>query len=94
VGTFIQLTGGAGPDGIAIDDEGGLCVAHAGLGSIWIFNRIGEPAVRVVSCRGHSTTNVAYGGPDRKTLYITESESGSILRAKVPVAGRTLYSHH
>ena len=93
VGTFIQLSGGGGPDGLAIDEDGGLVVAHVGLGSVWIFNRLGEPAYRLKSPRGHLTTNVAYGGPDRRTLYITESETGSILRAKVPVAGSVMYSH-
>jgi gluconolactonase len=37
------------------------------------------------------TTNVAYGGADRKTLYITEAEHGCILMARMPVAGRVVY---
>jgi gluconolactonase len=37
------------------------------------------------------TTNVAYGGADRRTLYITESETGSVLAADMPVAGRPMY---
>jgi hypothetical protein len=28
-----------------------------------------------------------------KTLYITESESGVILKAQMPVAGSVMYSH-
>ena len=40
-----------------------------------------------------SATNIAYGGTDRRTLYITESESGSILRAAMPVAGKAMFSH-
>ncbi len=32
-------------------------------------------------------------GPDRKTLYITDSSTGTILTARVPAAGRVLYSH-
>ena len=39
------------------------------------------------------TTNVAFGGPDNKTLYITKSRSGSILSARLPVAGKRMYSH-
>jgi hypothetical protein len=35
-------------------------------------------------------TNVAYQG---NQLYITDSGSGCILRASVPVAGKTLFSH-
>ena len=94
VGVFLQLSGGTGgPDGLAVDENGGLAVAHAGFGCVWIFDKLGEPLYRVKSCAGHATTNLAYGGADRKTLYITESSSGQILMAKVPVAGGVLYSH-
>jgi gluconolactonase len=37
------------------------------------------------------TTNVAYGGPDRKTLFITEAEHGVILKAKLPTPGVKMY---
>ena len=37
--------------------------------------------------------NIACGGPDRKTLYITESLSGDILTAKLPVAGKKMFAH-
>ena len=41
----------------------------------------------------HHLANLCFGGPDLKTLYITESLSGDILVAKLPVAGKKLYSH-
>jgi gluconolactonase len=89
---FVQLSGGlAGPDGLALDEDGNLAVAHAGLGTVWLFSRLGEPVARVKSCAGVMTTNVAYGGADRRTLYITESETGSVLAADMPVAGRPMY---
>lgn len=94
VGIFVQLSGSlGGPDGLAMDQEDNLAIAHAGLGAVWIFSRTGEPLYRVRSCEGLTTTNVAYGGPDNKTLYITESESGTILQARLPVAGRLMASH-
>lgn len=93
VGTFIQMSGGGGPDGITITADGGLVVSHVGLGAIWVFDRFGQPIYRVNSTTGHSTTNVAFGGPENKDLYITESDTGTILRARLPVAGATLYSH-
>jgi gluconolactonase len=92
VGTFIQMSGGGGPDGLAIDEHGNLAVAHVGLGAVWLFSHRGEPMLRINSPAGALTTNIAFGGPDRKTLYITESESGSILRAPMPVPGRVMYS--
>jgi gluconolactonase len=94
VGVFIALSGGlAGPDGLALDDDGGLAVAHCGLGAVWLFNYLGEPQHRIVSCESLSTTNLAFGGPTGKTLFITESDSGTILQAEVPVRGRPMYSH-
>jgi gluconolactonase len=93
VGVFIQLSGGSGPDGLAIDEEGGLTVAHVGLGAVWLFNRRGEPTLRINSPEGGHTTNVAYGGADRRTLFITEAESGTILRAPVDVPGKKMFSH-
>lgn len=93
VGIFIQLSGGVGPDGMALDEQGGLAVAHAGMGSVWLFDEKGRPTAELRSCAGDMTTNVAFGGPDRRTLFITEAVSGSILTARVEVPGREMYSH-
>lgn len=91
VGQFIQLSGGHGPDGLAIDETGGLVVAHFGLGSVWHFSPLGEPLHRIRSPLGLGTTNVAFGGEGRRTLFVTESETGSILAADLPLAGAALY---
>ncbi|NGM35173.1 SMP-30/gluconolactonase/LRE family protein [Methylobacterium sp. DB0501] len=94
VGVFAQLHGGlGGPDGIALDAEGCLIVAHTGFGSIWRLSPVAEPLLRVKSPAGLSTTNVAYGGPDRRTLFITESATGSILTVPMPAPGQPLFSH-
>ena len=93
VGTFIQLSGGGGPDGLALTDKGGLVVAHVGLGTVWIFDPVGRPIEQVRSCRGMLTTNIAFGGPDRHQIYITESETSTVLVAQTSVAGRPMFSH-
>ena len=94
VGIYLTLSGGsAGPDGLAMDHTGGLAVAHCGLGTVWLFNNLGEPLFRVRSCKGLATTNLAYGGADNKTLFITESDSGCILQAETPEGGALMYSH-
>jgi gluconolactonase len=90
MGVYLQLSGGRGPDGLAADESGGLAVAHPDMGAVWIFSHRGEPLYRVQSCASDMVTNVAYQG---NTVYITDSGSGCILRAKVPVSGRTLFSH-
>lgn len=87
VGNFIQLSGGSGPDGLAIDQAGNLYVAHAGLGTVWKFSPQGEPLLRIRSCAGMMTTNLTFGGKDNQDLYITESETGSILRVRMETPG-------
>ena len=92
VGTFVQLSGSlGGPDGIALDSDGNLVVAHHGLGAVWLFSRLGEPMMRYRSCAGLGTTNVAFGGADRRTLFITESQTGTVLAAEMDVAGLPLF---
>ena len=88
VGIAVQLSGGlSGPDGLALDEEGGLIVAHAGLGC-WRLDRLRRPTHFIDPVVGLSLTNVAFKG---KRLYMTESESGTILVADLPVAGKTMY---
>ena len=86
-----MLCGGA--DGLAVDEEGNLVVVNVGVGLLWIVDRRGMPVYRIESCGSDMTTNVAYGGADRKTLYLTDSDNGQILVARMPVPGLRLYSH-
>jgi gluconolactonase len=90
VGTFIQMSGGSGPDGLALDIHGNLAVAHPGLGAAWLFSDRGEPLLRIDSPVSAVITNCAYGGPDGRDLYLTEAESGVVLRARLPHAGLKL----
>jgi gluconolactonase len=92
VGLFVQLPC-PGPDGMALDEDGNIAVAHPGLGTVWLFSNKGQPLYKVESCAGNMITNVAYGGDGRRFLYMTESQSGSILRAEMPVAGQKMFSH-
>ncbi len=94
VGIFIQMSGGMGPDGMAIDAAGNLAVCHVGMGSIWLFSRLGRPLAEIRSAAGIGTTNAAYGGPDGKTLFVTESETGTLLQARLEIAGKQMYSHN
>jgi gluconolactonase len=93
VGVFIQMSGGTGPDGMAMDEAGNIAVCHVGMGAVWLFSPQGRPLAEIRSSTGLLTTNAAYGGPERKTLFITESDSGTILKAELSVPGKVMYSH-
>ena len=90
VGVFIQMSGGIGPDGMALDEQGGLAIAHAGLGVVWLFNEIGRPVLEIRTGSERVATNVAFGGPDRRTLYITTGERIFIALLETP--GKPLFA--
>ena len=83
-----------GPDGLAMDAEGNLAVAHPRVRILWLFDAIGAPLLQIHGPGKTSRmTNMAYGGADGKTLYIVDSYGGHVLTAPMPVAGKRLYSH-
>ena len=95
VGVFAQLAGGvSGADGLALDVEGNLYVADAGNGCVWVFSSHAEPIYRIRTCtRGRTLTNLAFGGSENRTLFMTESATGTIVCAKLDVPGKPMFSH-
>lgn len=93
VGLFIQLSGGlAGPDGLALDVEGGLIVAHPGIG-VWRFDRVGRATHLIEAPEGAMWTNIAFGGEGNAELHIVDSLAGAIHVARMPFAGKSMFSH-
>ena len=72
------------PDGMKVDMEGNIY--SAGPGGIWIISPEGKP-LGTILVPGR-TSNVAWAGADRKTLYITGSEG--IFRVHLNIAGEPL----
>lgn len=91
VGCFFRSYGPSGPDGLAMDTDNNLLIANPGLGYVWRLNGRGEPTAIWTSPVGASCTNIAFGGPERKTVYCTESATGTILRFDTEVAGLPLH---
>ena len=79
-GLFFQSFGCAGPDGLAVDEEGNLFICHPSLGSVFVVNSDGIPEARIVTAPGggKNLTNCTFGGPDGKTLFITDSIEGNV----------------
>lgn len=91
VGQFFTSYGPSGPDGLAMDEEGRLIVANPGLGVAWVLDHKAHPVEMLRSPLGPSITNVAFGGEGRRTAYFTESFTGTVLKAEMPVAGTKLH---
>jgi gluconolactonase len=92
VGAFRTFFGASGPDGMAVDVDNRIVVAHASLGGAFVLNARGEVTHFVKSPAGSTVTNVAYR-PGTLKIVMTESETGSILEADLPAPGIALYSH-
>ena len=87
---FSQLSGGWGPDGIAFDMAENLYVAQYGGGVVMVLDPKGELVERI-TVGGLFPTNVAFGGPDRRTLYVTEVATGSVYCFMTDCPGLPLY---
>ena len=91
VGQFFTSHGASGPDGLAVDQSGRLLVANPGLGYVWVLNARAEPELVLRGAPGASITNLAFGGPGRGTLYVTDSTHGAVLRASPGAPGLALH---
>jgi gluconolactonase len=85
---FIDLPGGE-PDGIAIDTEGNIYVAHFDGGAVYVISPEGEVKEKIITPGKHSS-NVEFGGDNLKTLYITEDETNSVYSLERETAGLKL----
>jgi gluconolactonase len=90
-GQFFTSYGPSGPDGLAMDSAGQLLVANPGLAYVWVLNHRAEPMQVLRAETGASLTNLAFGGPERQTLYCTESTSGTVLRAEMGHPGAKVH---
>lgn len=85
---FVEMPGGD-PDGINFDAAGNLYVAHFGGGAVWIIAPDGSVRDKI-QMPGKKPTNVEFGGPDLRTLFITEVETNAVYRLEVSVPGLRL----
>lgn len=89
-GAFQTFFGTSGPDGLAMDADGRLVVAHASLGGAFVIDAHGWCTHFVRSPLGGTVTNVAFR-PGTNRLVMTESASGSVLEAELPGVGAALF---
>ena len=82
--TFTEIPGGH-PDGMAIDEEDGIWVALWGGSAVHRYGDRGR-LDQVIGLPVSNVTACAFGGPDRRTLFITTSRQG-LASGEQPDAG-------
>ena len=77
-----------GLDGMRTDKQGNLYIARYGKGVIAIVSPKGK-LLREVPLKGSFPTNVAFGGLDGKTVFVTMQKRGAIEKFISEYAGRS-----
>ncbi len=73
-------------DSMAVDSEGNVCVGTLGNGGVTVISADGS-SVEHVPVDDLLVTNIAFGGADRRTAYVTASGTGRLLAFDWPVPG-------
>ncbi|HLY89465.1 MAG TPA: SMP-30/gluconolactonase/LRE family protein [Acetobacteraceae bacterium] len=76
-------------DSLAVDASGNICVATLITGCISVIAPDGR-LMRQVPMGDPVTTNICFGGPDRRTAYITLSGTGQLVAMEWPEPGLRL----
>lgn len=77
-------------DSLAVEEGGNVCVASLVKGGISVFAPDGSGLVEWWEGPEPYCTNIAFGGPGRRTAYITVSGLGLLVAADWPRAGLKL----
>ncbi len=76
-----------GMDGMRCDAAGNLYITRHQKGTVAIVSPDGE-VLREVKLAGKNPTNIAFGGPDGRTCYVTVADQGNVETFRTDVAGR------
>ncbi len=85
---WCDLGADAFPDGMAWDSRGRLIVAGTGSGALFVA----EPGrvIERVDLADPDVTNLCFGGPDGRWLFVTEASLGRVVRLEWEVPGAAL----
>ena len=92
-GSFVmtQFSGGWGPDGMSLDVEGNIYQACFDAAGVYVVSPMGKILEFISVPEGTGTTYAIFGGPENKTLYITESWKNIIYKIEVGYSGHPRY---
>lgn len=77
-----------GLDGMRCDARGNLFVTRHGKGTVLMISPEGEELAEI-KLAGNKPTNIAFGGPDGQTCFVTVADRGCIETFRVPFPGRS-----
>ncbi|HXF61743.1 MAG TPA: SMP-30/gluconolactonase/LRE family protein [Caldilineaceae bacterium] len=76
-----------GMDGMRCDVVGNLYITRWGKGTVAVVSPQGE-LLREIELAGKKCTNIAFGGPDGCTAYVTVADRGNVETFRVEAPGR------
>lgn len=78
-----------GMDGMRSDIDGNLYITRHGKGTVVKVSPGGNILKEVQMASGENVTNLAFGGPDGRTVYVTVADEGNIQYFRVDKPGRS-----
>jgi sugar lactone lactonase YvrE len=76
-----------GFDGMRVDVQGNLYITRHGKGTVVKMTPQGQ-ILQEVEVLGSKPSNLCFGGPDGRTVYVTEMEKGRLVQFRVDHPGR------
>ncbi len=81
-----------GSDGMRCDAAGNLHLTRYGKGTVAVISPKGQ-IIREVQLTGKNPSNIAFGGPDGRTCYVTMADRGNIETYRTDIPGRSFKLH-
>ncbi len=88
---FADLGRGVIPDGFAFDEAGRVLCAGFRSGKLHVFPAEGGAPVAAIELEDPQVTNLCFGGPERRTIYVTESGRGRVVALEWERPGHRLF---
>lgn len=88
---YADLGAGSTPDGMCFDEAGRLHVAGHGSYSVYVIAAGGGTVEEVLRFEDAEITNVCFGGPEHRTLYVTQCVNGRVATVEREIPGMRLF---